>query len=142
MTTSQHAEALGRVSLFSDLTGKQLEAIANAAKEIERGTGEVLAKEGDTGIGFFLILEGTAQVDVGGDPKAELGPGDSFGEISLLDGGPRTATVTATSQMRLLGLTAWAFKAIVKEHPELAVRLLEVLAGYLRDTVKTDTLDA
>lgn len=142
MTTSQHAEALGKVPLFSDLEEKELETVANAAKEIERGGGEVLAKEGDTGIGFFLILDGTARVDVGGETRGELGPGDSFGEISLLDGGPRTATVTALSDMRLLGLTAWAFKAIMKEHPEMAVKLLEVLAGYLRTTVRSDTLEA
>jgi hypothetical protein len=90
-------EALGRVPMFADLGTRQLSAVAGAVKEVEQPEGAVLAREGETGAGFFLIIEGTAQVRIADRVHRELGPGDSFGEVALLDGGPRTATVVATS---------------------------------------------
>jgi len=78
-------------------------------------------------------------VSVGGKPRGKLGPGDFFGEISLLDHGPRTATVTATSPIRMLGLTAWAFKSVVQQHPTIALNMLKVVAGRLRSGSKDAT---
>lgn len=125
-------EVLHGVPIFSELGPRDLRAVAQAGKEITRPAGATLAKEGETGAGFFLILEGTALVRFGDRVHRELTKGDSFGEVALLDGGPRTATVMATSPVRMLGLTSWAFKALVHEHPSIALKLLEVLAGHIR----------
>lgn len=127
---------LTEVPIFSGLSQKQLRAVAREGKEVARPAGSTLAREGQSGVGFFLILEGSADVTVRGRKRSTLGAGDAFGEISLLDGGPRTATVTATSPVRMLGLTAWAFKSLVREHPSIALRLLEVLAGHVRRSTK------
>src|SRR5439155_21742456 len=112
---------------FSGLSKKELEAIARATREVSRKPGTVIAQEGDTGAGFFLIKEGTAAVTVGGRGRAKLGPGDFFGEISLLDGGPRTATVKAETQMTLLGLPPWSFKRLVEQNPAIAAKMLKVM---------------
>jgi CRP/FNR family transcriptional regulator, cyclic AMP receptor protein len=125
-------EALRAVSIFSELGPRDLRAVAQAGKEVSHPAGTVLAKEGETGAGFFLILEGTAEVRFGDRVHREIRQGDSFGEVALLDGGPRTATVVAASPVRMLGLTSWAFRALVHEHPSIAVKLLEVLAGHIR----------
>lgn len=126
------SEQLAGVPIFAGCTGRELRLIARAAKEVSHPEGTVLAREGDRGVGFFLITEGTALVTVGGRTRARLAPGDFFGEISLLDGGPRSATVTATSPVRLLGLTAWVFRSLVEQHPAIALKMLEVVAGRLR----------
>src|SRR3954454_9252178 len=92
--------------------------------------GEAITTEGRSGIGFFLIEDGEAAVAVGGEIVRTLGPGDHFGEIALIDEGPRSATVTATTDLRCRGMAAWEFRAFVQEHPW---PLLETLASRLRD---------
>ena len=129
-------DLIGSVPLFSECTKKELRAIASAAKEITHKKGDVLAREGDKGIGFFVIADGTAGVDVGQSKRGRLGPGDFFGEISLLDEGPRSATVVAETPMTLYGLTAWAFKQLVAQNPSIAQKLLKVMADRLRRTSK------
>jgi CRP-like cAMP-binding protein len=129
-------DLIGSVPLFSECTKKELRAIASAAKEITHKQGDVLAREGDKGIGFFVIADGTARVDVGQSKRGRLGPGDFFGEISLLDEGPRSATVVAETPMTLYGLTAWAFKQLVAQNPSIAQKLLKVMADRLRRTSK------
>lgn len=133
------ADQLSGVPLFSGCSKRELEAIARAAKEVSHPEGKVLAREGDKGIGFFLIMDGTAKVTVGGRTRSKLGPGDFYGEISLLDQGPRSATVTATSPVKLLGVTAWVFQGLVQEHPSIALKMLEVVAGRLRSATKDVT---
>ena len=96
----------------------------------------VIAREGERGIGLFLILEGQCKVTIGGKTKARLGPGDFFGEVALLDGGPRTATVTAVSPVRLVGITGWVFRGLLMEHPTIALKTLEAVAGRLRSVSK------
>lgn len=128
------ADLLAKTSLFSELSGRELLAIARAGKEIRRNEGATLAQEGESGVGFFLILEGDASVTIAGRPAGVLTVGDTFGEVALLDGGPRTATVTASSPVRLFGLTQWAFTRVVKEDPRVALKLLQTLAGYVRKT--------
>src|SRR5881396_119423 len=98
---------LAKVPLFSGCSKRELAVIAQAAKEVRHKAGTVIAREGEYGIGLFLILEGKCRVTIGGKEKAILGPGDFFGEIALIDGGPRTATVTAITDVRLLGITEW-----------------------------------
>jgi len=133
---SSRVKLLSGVPLFSELSTKELNAIAGAAKEISHRAGSVLAREGETGIGFFLITDGTAKVTVGGRGRATLRPGDFFGEISLLDGGPRTATVTAETSITMLGLTQWVFKRLIEQHPSIASKMLKVMAQRLRASSK------
>jgi CRP/FNR family transcriptional regulator, cyclic AMP receptor protein len=130
-------ELLGRVPLFSGCSKRELVEIASAAKGVDHPEGHVLAKEGERGIGFFLITDGSAVVTVGGRSRAKLGPGDFFGEISLLDEGPRSATVTATSPVKTVGITAWTFKGLIEQHPSIALRMLEMVAARVRKASAT-----
>ena len=136
MAATNTVSLLRKVPLFSGCTKRELEAIARAVKEVRHREGHVIAHEGDTGIGFFLITDGTADVSVGGKTRARLGAGDFFGEISLLDRGPRTATVTASSPITMLGLTAWTFRGLVEQHPTIALNMLKVVAERLRSASK------
>jgi CRP-like cAMP-binding protein len=96
-------------------------------------TGKVLCREGETGHEFFLILDGQAEVDTAGHHVAELGPGQYFGELSLLTRAPRNATVTAKSDMDVLVLGQREFSAILEEVPALSHKLLAVMAERLRE---------
>ena len=136
MDTREVTGRLAKVPMFAGCTKRELEAIARAVKEVRHSEGHVIAREGDRGVGFFLIAEGTAKVSIGGKTRSRLGPGDFFGEIALLDRGPRTATVTSTSPVTLLGLTAWVFRGLIEEHPSIGFKLLEVVAGRLREASK------
>ena len=137
MGAREITQQLGKVPLFAGLSQKELDAIVRAGKEVEHREGHVIAREGDRGVGFFLVLDGEARVSRGGKGLARLKAGDFFGEISLLDRGPRTATVTATTQIKLLGVTAWVFRGILTEYPSIAMKLLEVVAARLRQVTKT-----
>ena len=101
------AQELGKVSLFSNLSEDDLRAIATYADEVTVSEGKHLVDEGGYAYDLFVILEGTAQVFVGGEPVAELGPGDFFGEAGVLQKAERNATVTAKTRMRLVTLTGW-----------------------------------
>jgi CRP-like cAMP-binding protein len=127
---------LASVPIFSGCSRRELSIIARAAKEVSHREGTVVAREGERGIGLFLILEGQCSVTIGGKAKAMLGPGDFFGEVALLDGGPRTATVTAMSAVRLVGITGWVFRGLLMEHPSIALKTLEAVAGRLRSVSK------
>jgi CRP-like cAMP-binding protein len=129
---TQIVERLAGVPLFAGLSKRELGAIAAAAKEVDHHPGEFLARQGESGVGFFLIVDGTARVVVGGRTRRRLGGGDTFGEIALLDGGPRTASVVAESPVRLLGITAWGFRALLAQHPSITLKLLEQVASRLR----------
>ena len=139
MAKKDPSNLLASVPLFSECTKKELDAIAEAAKEVDHKEGAVIAREGDKGIGFFLILDGTARISVGGRTRRRLGPGDYFGEIALLDEGPRSATVTAETAIRLLGLTAWNFRRLVAQNPSIAPKLLKVMGERLRDSSRDPT---
>lgn len=130
---------LGAVPLFQGATRRELRTIAGAAKEVEHREGDVIVKEGQTGVGFHLIIEGQARVTVGGKLKARLAPGDFFGEIALLDGGPRTATVSAETDLRVLSLASWEFRPIVDQTPSLAYKLLLHLCQRLREAERRST---
>lgn len=132
MTTKETISRLERVPLFSDCSQRELRAIAHGVRDIDHPDGAVIAREGEPGVGLFVITEGTADVTIGGKKRTTLKEGDFFGEIALLDGGPRTATVTATSDVKLLGLTEWAFRGLMQEHPSIAIKTLQAMAGRLR----------
>jgi CRP/FNR family cyclic AMP-dependent transcriptional regulator len=138
-TTKDVVGSLGSVPLFAGCSNRELQTIARAVKPIDHPAGTVIAREGEPGIGLFVIRSGAADVTIGGKKKASLGPGDFFGEIALLDGGPRTATVTATSDIELLGLTEWVFRGLMQEHPTIAIKTLEAMAARLRNATKAAT---
>ena len=127
---------LAKVPIFSGCSKRELAIIARAAKEVSHKADTVVAREGERGIGLFLILEGECRVSIGGKTKARLGPGDFFGEVALLDGGPRTATVAATTEVKLVGITGWVFRGLLMEHPSIALKTLEAVAGRLRTVSK------
>jgi CRP-like cAMP-binding protein len=127
-------EIFRRVPLFDGLSDKELVAVAGAAKERRFDTGDVVVGEGEGGVGFFVISDGSARVETHGQRRATLGPGDSFGEVALLDeGGRRTATVIAESPLGVLGLTAWQFTPLLEQYPSIAIKLAKVLARRLRE---------
>ena len=130
------ANSLATVPIFSGCSRRELAIISRAAKIVDHKEGTLIAREGERGVGLFLILEGQCRVSIGGKTKATLGPGDFFGEVALLDGGPRTATVTAMGPVRLVGITGWVFRGLLMEHPSIALKTLEAVAGRLRTVSK------
>ena len=121
-------ELLKRVPLFADLEARDLRDIATTMKERRFSAGDVIAQEGQTGVGFFVIEQGEARVEVDGEEVRRLGAGDYLGEIALIAESPRTATVTADTDMVALGLTSWEFRPIVETNASIAWKLLETLA--------------
>ena len=126
-------DAIQKVPLFAGLSRKELERVADNLAERTFSEGETIATEGESGVGFFVIESGTAKVSQAGEEIRTLGPGDYFGEVALIDKGPRSATVEADSELRCHGMTAWEFRPLVQTHPEIAWPMLEALAAKLRD---------
>ena len=132
-------ERLSRVPIFSGCSKKDLQTVARAIKPVQHGAGWVVATEGEPGVGLFIIDAGEARVSIGGKTINTLGPGDFFGEMALLDGGPRTATVTAKTDLSLFVLTEWVYRGLLTEHPSIAIRTLEAVAARLRRATKNAT---
>jgi CRP/FNR family cyclic AMP-dependent transcriptional regulator len=132
-------EHLGSVPIFEGCSKKDLQTIARQVREISHEAGYVVATEGDPGAGLFVIADGEADVSIGGKRVNHLKAGDFFGEMALLDGGPRTATVTATTPITLYALTEWVFRGLLAEHPTIAMRTLETMAARLRGATKVAT---
>ena len=126
-------DALERVPLLAGLTKRDRQRLAQSLLERTFAPGKQVVVEGRGGVGFFIIVEGKAIVSVGDRVVRALGPGDYFGEMALLDGGQRSATVTADTELRCLGMTSWNFKSFVQENPPVAWALLRSLAGRLRE---------
>jgi CRP-like cAMP-binding protein len=127
-------EALARVPLLAGIERRDLEGLARSFRERLFQEGDVITREGEEGLGFFVIVEGSANVTVTGEQRASLGPGDAFGEMALIDQGPRSATVVASTDLRCLALTPWEFRPFVEEHPGVAWALLQTLAKRLRSS--------
>jgi CRP-like cAMP-binding protein len=127
-------ELLEQVPLFHGLPQPDLKRISGSFKERRFSAGDTIAEEGATGIGFFVIGEGTASVDVRGEQRGQLGPGDYFGEIALIDDkARRTASITAETDLTCYGLTSWDFRPLVETNAEIAWKLLQVMAKRVRD---------
>jgi CRP/FNR family cyclic AMP-dependent transcriptional regulator len=124
-------DLLERVPLFSDLENRELEQVAGSMKQRTFSPGDTVAQEGEQGVGFFVIESGIATVSVGGEERRTLKPGDYFGEVALISGGDRTATITADSELTCWGLTSWAFRPIVEENASIAWKLLQAMAKML-----------
>lgn len=130
------ADVLAQASLFRELSGAQLAKIARVTdvREVPKGRKVVEERTYRSGGGpaFFLIVEGEADVSVRGKKVGSLGPGESFGEMSLLDGKPRSATVTARTPLVVYRVLSWHFHALVKKEPSVALALLKTVAARLR----------
>jgi CRP-like cAMP-binding protein len=126
-------EHLGQVKMFSSLNKKELGLIAKASEVIKVPAGTELVKEGEIGHEFYLIASGSATVRRGGRKIAGLGPGDYFGEMALLDRGPRTATIVSDEPSELILLGQREFMAVLDQVPLLAHKLLVGMAGRLRE---------
>ena len=129
------ATALGRAPLFKNLSRSDLVELAMATEDLEVEAGKVLAREGDIGQEFFVIVDGDFSVTKDGEEIRRLGPGDFFGEIALIWDSPRrTATVTAASPVRFFVLTRQAFRSLVDHHPDIEAKVLEALEDRVRTT--------
>ncbi len=130
---SSKVALLQKVSLFRGLSGKQLDQIARLADEIEVPAGKRLATAGESGYELFVIIDGQAVAKVARGRTVRLGPGEFFGEMSLVDGGPRSATVEAASKMRLLVVGRREFWQLLTAAPPLGLKIMRVLSRRLRD---------
>ena len=124
---------LQRVDLFTGMDRRQTEQIARLLKERRFRASETVIMQGSGGAAFFIINAGTAIVSSNGVELARLGPGECFGELALIDGGPRSATVTAATDLVCYGLTFWEFRPLIERNGAIGWKLLEVLARRLRD---------
>ena len=127
-------DLIKRVPLFASASKSDLAEIASIADEIDLPEGRVVIKEGDSGREFFVLVEGTAQVERGGKKVADIGAGDFFGEIALIAKTPRNATITTTSPVRALVITDRAFRQLLDHQPTIAVGVLVALAERLGPT--------
>jgi CRP/FNR family transcriptional regulator, cyclic AMP receptor protein len=130
-------ESLGRVPLFAAVKPKDLKKLGKRMTERSFAEGDTITTEGKSGIGFFVIEDGNATVSIGGRIVRTLGPGEHFGEVALIDSGPRSATIVATTDLGCRGMSAWEFRPFVEEHPEVAWALLETLVAMLREAEAT-----
>ncbi len=133
MARPSHLDHLANVPLFSACSRKELQAVAKASAELDLAAGKVLCEQGSVGREAFVIVEGTAEVRRNNKKVTTVGPGACVGELALLDHGPRTATVTADTDLKVLVLGAREFAAIVDDVPAIAHKLLKTLAARIRD---------
>jgi len=135
--TKTIVETLQEAPLWSALTERELKVLARSFKELKYETGDVIVRKGESGVGFYLIADGAVEVRSDGQILSKLGPGQFFGEMSILDGQPRSADVVALEPVRCLALSSWSFKSIVSEHPKMALKLLQESARRLRVNTQT-----
>src|SRR2546423_5801941 len=126
------SEILKKVPLFAGLDDRELEQIASTMRERRFSAGDTVTEEGAGGAGFFIVEDGAAEVTVEGQERGSIGPGDYFGEIALLTGSDRTATIKATSDMVCWGMTPWDFRPLVESNSVIAWKLLTAMADKLR----------
>ena len=131
-------ETLRKSEVFSALSPEQLAKLVDAAEMTERAAGETLTEEGAIGYRFFLLLDGSAVVERGGEAVAKLGAGDFVGEIALLGGGRSTATVRCQEPTRCLTIRREEFWAVLEAEPAIALRILEVVARRLERELRPD----
>ena len=135
---------LAKVPLFSGLSQTHLRALAQLAEEVRYSPGRMIVRTGTPGIAFYVIVEGTAKVVRGKIASAKgtwaLGPGDFFGEMALLDGGPRTASVVAETPLTTIRIERAPFRQMLKAEPDIALKLLEVMATRARGLMAQPSL--
>jgi CRP/FNR family transcriptional regulator, cyclic AMP receptor protein len=130
---SAMVESLREVPLFSELSARDLRRLADSMKEISFASGKEVVAQGKGGAAFFVILEGTARVTQGGEDRGLLTAGDYFGEMALIDGDQRMASVHAEGELRCATMTTWNFRPFVRAHPDVAWALLTALVKRARE---------
>jgi CRP/FNR family cyclic AMP-dependent transcriptional regulator len=133
LTHDQRAELIGGCPLFRGLDAAGLAVLSAAAVEVEFPAERVIARQGEIGTGFFVIAEGSVRVVRDAALVATLHAGEFFGELSVLDGGPRIAQVVAAEPTRCLALASWDFERVLRQEPGVALAVLRVVAGRLRE---------
>jgi CRP/FNR family cyclic AMP-dependent transcriptional regulator len=128
-----HLDHLGSIPLFSALSRKELQRVARASDEVGVKEGHELVRQGEIGREMFVLVSGTATVKRNGRKIGTASPGNAIGELSLLDKGPRTATVTADSDCRVLVLGAREFAAVLDDLPGVAHKIMAALASRIRE---------
>jgi CRP/FNR family cyclic AMP-dependent transcriptional regulator len=130
------AKMIGKVSLFSGLSQKQLKSIGKSGAERKFEPGHVIVKEGETGVGFYLILDGKVEVRKKKKVLSTLSTNDFFGEMGLIDDQPRSADVVALSPTTTFCLSVWSFTGIVVGNPQIAIKMMKVIVARLRTSNK------
>lgn len=138
LTHDRKSELLATVRLFDGVDEAGIARIADVALEVGFAPDHVIARQSEIGSGFFVITTGGARVIRDGRRIADLGPGDFFGELSVLDGRPRIAQVIASGPTTCLALSTWDLEAVVLDQPRVALAILRGLAGRLRDLTEAD----
>jgi CRP/FNR family cyclic AMP-dependent transcriptional regulator len=124
---------LKHAKLFEGLPESELRSLEKQMKTVKHPAGHEIVVKGDNGVGFMIILDGTVTVATVQGKARKLGPGDSFGEMALLDHEGRSANIKADTDVSLATIPEWSFKPFLKEHPEVAYRLLQVLSRRVRN---------
>jgi CRP/FNR family transcriptional regulator, cyclic AMP receptor protein len=133
LTRDRKVELLAAMPLFAGLDGDDLGGIADRTVEADYAPGGVIVREGEIGTGFFVVVSGAVRVVRDGETVIRLGPGEFFGELSVLDRRPRNAQVVAAEPTVCLALASWDLEAVITEQPRVALAMLRVLAARLRD---------
>lgn len=128
----EHEEFLAKVPIFANCSPEEIAAIASVAQESGFQPGQIIVTQGTPGQAFYLILAGRVEILRDGQSLGAFGAGDFFGEMSLLDQAPRSATIRAIDYTSCIMLSSWDFKALLERYPSIAVKLLEVLSRRLR----------
>lgn len=132
LSTDEKAAALARLPLFEGISAESMSRLAAVAGEQEFGPGQFIVRQGQVGTGLYLITDGSVRVLRGADELATLGPGDFFGELSVIDQEPRNASVQAASQTRCLAVASWDLLALLESDPALALNLIRGLVARVR----------
>ena len=135
-------EQLKQVPLLAGLDKKSLARVAAQMRERHVSAGSDVVVQGESGVGFFVILEGRARVTQGGEDRGTLTAGDYFGEMALIDGDDRAASVVAEDALRCAAITMWNFRPFVKEHPDVAWSLLTAMVKRVREAQARRTVAA
>jgi CRP/FNR family cyclic AMP-dependent transcriptional regulator len=133
LTIDRRTQLLGACPLFGGVSPDDLLAIGDRAIEVDVPAEHVIARQGEIGTGFFVVIEGRVRVVRDGEVVTTLGPGEFFGELSVLDRMPRNAMVAAEVPTTCLALASWDFEAVIRDEPAVALAVLRVLAGRLRE---------
>jgi CRP-like cAMP-binding protein len=133
LTLDETARRLADVPLFAGVPPDGLERIAGRVSELDVPADRPIVRQGEIGTGFYIVVSGSVEVVRDGVRVAVLGPGEFFGELSILDGRPRTAQVVSLEPTICLALPSWEFEAVVSEQPTVALAILRELAGRLRE---------
>ncbi len=139
MENQKIIETLKKTPIFAKTSNESLASLLKAAIQKTVPAGTKIVEKGQSGLGFYLILDGEADVMSGGKKLAEFSDGSFFGELSVIDGAPRTADVVAKTETTCLVVSQWAMRSLITTHPEIALSMLEELARRLRVTDEART---